>query len=153
MRTIGIRARPDVVTFAVMNADKSFSTVERIHMPKSFEPPEALKHLRSILLDVLSEYKIQAAGVRVTEPLSKSLNVERIQIEGVIQEAFASSDLLGYYVGQISSISARLGVDRTQFKRMVDDGVNVLDIAGWASMSKEAREAVLCALGAQHVAS
>jgi hypothetical protein len=83
----------------------------------------------------------------VTEPSAQTLRIERIQIEGVIQEAFASSSLTDYYVGQISSISARLGIDRALFKPMVE-GQNDLGIETWNRMTKEQREAILCAMGA-----
>ncbi len=150
MKTIGLRATPSSVTFAIFDADdNSIVNVEEIRIPAAFQTPAALKYLRSNLLDVLREYEVECAGVRVTEPNAKSINVERIQIEGVIQEAFASSDLQSYYVGQISSISKRLGIERTRFKPLAagdeDPGVE-----NWKKMSKEAREAILCAMGAKN---
>ncbi len=109
MRTIGIRAAPSVVTFAVIDTDdNSVVNVEKIKIPAAFETPDALKYVRSNLLDILREYDVERAGIRVTESSADGTSVERIQIEGVIQEAFASSDLKAYYVGQISSISARV---------------------------------------------
>ncbi len=149
MVTIGIRAKPTAVTFVVIDGDE-VRNVEDIEIPRAFDTPDALKYVRNNLLDILREYRVEAAGVRVTESNAQSLNVARIQLEGVIQEAFASSSLKGYYVGQIASISARIGMDRTDFKKMVD-GENKLKIDSWETLSKEAREAVLCALGAKNV--
>ncbi|MCG7392900.1 hypothetical protein MHY87_08290 [Microvirga sp. ACRRW] len=148
MITIGIRAAPRVVTFAVYDSEaERIINVEEIKIPAAFSMPDGLKYLRSNLLDVLREYEVGQAGVRVTEPSAQSPSVERIQIEGVIQEAFASSNLAKYYVGQISSISSRLGIDRARFKPLVD-GENAYDIENWDKMTKEQREAVLCAVGA-----
>jgi hypothetical protein len=150
MITIGIRAAPGAVTFAVIDTDdNSVINVEKIKIPAAFETPDALKYVRSNLLDILREYQVERAGVRVTEPSAESTSTERIQLEGVIQEAFASSELNGYYVGQISSISARIGIDRARFKPMVagDDDPGV---ENWDTMSKEAREAILCAMGAKN---
>ena len=107
------------------------------------------KYVRSNLLDVLREYGVERAGVRVTEPNAQTMSIERIQIEGVIQEAFASSELQAYYVGQISSISKRLGIERTKFKPMIA-GDEDPGIENWKKMSKEAREAILCAIGAKN---
>lgn len=149
MITIGIRAKPTAVTFVVIDGDQ-VRNVEDIEIPRAFITPDALKYVRNNLLDILREYRVEAAGVRVTEPNAQSLNIARIQLEGVIQEAFASSSLRGYYVGQIASISARIGVDRTDFKKMVN-GENKLQIDFWEDLSKEAREALLCALGAKNV--
>lgn len=149
MITIGIRAAPKSVTFAVYDTEKnSIFNVEEIKIPAAFSTPDALKYLRSNLLDVLREYHVTRAGVRVTEPNARTMSIERIQIEGVIQEAFASSDLESYYVGQISSISKRLGFERTRFKPLVS-GEDDIGVENWGKMSKEAREAILCAMGAK----
>lgn len=149
MKTIGIRAAPKVVTFAIYDVEQdSIVNVEEIRIPAAFSTPDALKYLRSNLLDILREYEVECAGVRITEPNAQSMSIERIQIEGVIQEAFASSELRSYYVGQISSISKRLGFDRTRFKPIVG-GENDLGVENWDDMSKEGREAILCAIGAK----
>lgn len=149
MITIGIRAAPKVVTFAIYDADENtIVNVEEIKIPAAFPTPAALKYVRSNLLDVLREYKVERAGVRVTEAFSPHLSIERIQIEGVIQEAFASSELESYYVGQIASISKRLGIDRNKFKPLVD-GDSDPGVENWSTMGKEEREAILCAIGAK----
>ncbi|MGO4527351.1 hypothetical protein AB4097_21155 [Microvirga sp. 2MCAF35] len=148
MITIGIRAAPRAVTFAIYDSEKEqVINVEEIRIPAAFSVPDGLKHLRSNLLDVLREYAVVQAGVRVTEASAQSPSIERIQIEGVIQEAFASSSLTRYYVGQIASIASRLGIDRARFKPLVE-GKEAFDIENWDEMTKEQREAVLCAVGA-----
>ncbi len=151
MITIGIRAAPKVVTFAIYDSDAgAVINVEKIKIPAALPTPAALKYVRSTLLDVLREYKVERAGVRVTEPNAQSTSIDRIQIEGVIQEAFASSDLQSYYVGQIASISKRLGIDRQKFKPLVD-GEEDPGVENWNGMSREEREAILCAIGAKDV--
>lgn len=152
MITIGIRAAPKIVTFAVYDsAAPRILNVEEIKIPAALTVPEQLKYVRSNLLDILREYKVERAGIRETEPSSQHLNIHRIQMEGVIQEAFASSELSGYYVGQISSISARLRIDRTAFKPFVDGDVDYPLVENWNKMTPAAREAVLCAVGAVNV--
>jgi hypothetical protein len=147
MITIGIRAAPRLVTFAVYDSEAdAVLNVEEIKIPAAFSKPDGLKYARSNLLDVLREYRVERAGVRITEP-NADPNIDRVQLEGVIQEAFASSDLAGYYVGQIASISARIGIPKTAFKPYVE-GEQSYPVDNWASMSREKREAVLTALGA-----
>lgn len=147
MITIGIRVAPKVVTFAIYNSDThSVVNVEEIKIPAAFEVPAALKYLRCNLLDILREFKVSKAGIRATEPTA-SPNIDRVQIEGVIQEAFASSDLVAYYVGYIASIASRIGIPRDQFKPLVE-GTQEYPVPNWANMTKERREAVLCAVGA-----
>jgi hypothetical protein len=148
---IGIRAAPKSVTFAIYDADaKAIITVEQIKIPASFSTPNKLKYVRSNLLDILREFNVTKAGVRVSEPFAKSLNIDRVQIEGVVQEAFASSELKAYYIGQISSISARLGIERNAFKPLVEGSENY-DIENWQDLDREEREAILCAIGAVDV--
>lgn len=151
MNTMGIRVKPGEVTFAVFDTDaRALVNIEVIKIPKALDTPDALKYVRNNVLDVLREYSIASAGLRVTESSSKQKNVERIEIEGVIQEAFASSCLKSYYVGQISSISRRIGFPRDQFKLYVSNEVTYEAVEGWADLKTEAREAVLAALGAEH---
>lgn len=148
MKTIGIRAAPKAVTFAIFDTTaKAVLNVEELKVPVAFATPDALKYIRSNLLDILREYDIERAGIRVTETLAQSASIDRIQIEGVIQEAFASSTLRSYYVGQISSISGRLGINRKRFRPLVD-GDEDPGVENWKIMSKSAREAILCAMGA-----
>ncbi|MGR2682601.1 hypothetical protein [Chromobacterium haemolyticum] len=150
MRAIGIRAAPKAVTFAVYDDTlKAVINIEDIKIPIAFTVPDSLKYVRNNLLDILREYEVERAGVRITEPNAQSPSHERIQLEGVIQEAFASSSVCAYYVGQISSISARLQIDRADFKRYID-GTLEWDIERWGDMSNAQREAVLCAIGACH---
>ncbi len=147
MITIGIRASPRTLTFAVYDtATQAVLNVEEIRLPAAFDKPDALKYARSNLLDVLREYRVERAGVRVTEP-NADPNIDRVQLEGVIQEVFASSNLAGYYIGQIASISARIGIARTSFRPHVD-GVEDYPVENWDATSKEGREAILTAIGA-----
>jgi hypothetical protein len=148
MRSIGIRAAPQSVTFAVYDSEEEkLINVEDLRVPRAFYVPDALKYIRSNLLDILREYSIESAGIRVTEPSAQSFNISRIQIEGVVLEAFASSALKSYYIGQISSISKRVGIERADFKAFID-GSRSWPIEGWPDLKKEQREAVLCAIGA-----
>jgi len=95
MRTLGIRAKPREVVFAVFDTeDRSLLNVEVIKIPKALATPDGLKYVRNNVLDIIREYDIDRAGIRVTESSAQTLSVERIEIEGVIQEAFASSLLL-----------------------------------------------------------
>ncbi len=149
MITMGLRAAPKYITFAIFDGRAAnVVNVEDIHVPAAFDWPVALKYVRSSILDVLREYGVEKAGVRTTEPMAQSLSIERIQIEGVIQEAFASSGLMSYFAGPIAVGASMLRVDRANFKPMTKDGRNDLDVEGWGDMSEVRREAVLYAIGA-----
>lgn len=105
MNVLGLRASPKEVTFCVFNTEfNEVINVEEIKIPNALETPEKLKYVRATILDVLREFKIVAAGIRLTEFNAKSPNFERIQIEGVLQESFASSTLSFYYQGALGTI-------------------------------------------------
>jgi len=149
MITMGLRAAPKFVTFAIFDdVTTRVLNVEDIQVPAAFDWPVALKYVRSSVLDVLREYQVEKAGVRTSEPMAQSPSVERIQIEGVIQEAFASSGLLSYFAGPIAIGAAMLRVDRANFKPMTKEGRNDLDVEGWENLTDVRREAVLFAIGA-----
>lgn len=151
MNIIGIRAKPDSVTFAVLdNQNNVLLNIEVLKIPKALNTPDALKYVRNNILDILNEYQVKRAGVRITESNAQRPDHRRIALEGVIQESFASSNLESYYCGQISNISARVGINRAEFKPLVDGTTEFPSIENWTTLTKEAREAVLTAIGAQN---
>ena len=148
MNCIGIRVEPRAVTFAIYSAKvKRIINVEKLVIPQAMRIPEQLSFIRSNILDVFREFGISHVGIRITESNARQMNVSRIQLEGVIQEAIASSPVDTYYTGQISSISARLGFKRTDFKKYLDNEL-IFDIEGWTTLDKVEKEAVLTAVGA-----
>lgn len=151
MKTIGIRSTPKEVIFAIYDSTaESIVTCEKISVPRAMDVPSSLKYIRNNLLDILREYEVERAGIRVTEPSAKSTDtsrIARVQIEGVIQEAFASSNLKGYYIGHISNIASKINIPRADFKKYID-GTLEYELEGWGELSGNTREALLCAIGA-----
>lgn len=149
MNTIGIRVKPNSVIIAIHDTiENSIVNVENIKIPKALSTPEALKYVRNSILDILREYKISKAGLRIVEGSSQTLVIRRIEIEGVIQEAFASSMLSAYFCGQISTISAKLDIPRADFKRYIAGELEYENVENWSEHNKEEREAILTSLGA-----
>ncbi len=149
MHTLGIRVQPTEITIAVFEADESTVTnIENIKIPKALKIPESLKYARNTILDILQEYDIKKAGIRITESNAQNLNIGRIGLEGVIQEAFASSFLTAYYCGQISTISSLLGIPRADFKKYIEGELNYGQVENWDQLTKVQREALLSAIGA-----
>jgi|SRR5690554_2820234 len=149
MNKIGIRVSPKEVFYCIYDeGSRAIINIDKIGVPLSLEIPEQLKYIRLSLLDIIREYNVEKAGIRTIESNAQSPSISRIHIEGVIQEALASSDVDDYYVGQISNISARIKIERTEFKPLVDGSKSLDGFEGWEGLSKEQREAVLCAIGA-----
>ncbi|MEI7065913.1 hypothetical protein WCU84_20020 [Dickeya chrysanthemi] len=151
MNILGIRVKPCSVVIAIYDSDENaIVNVEEIKIPKALPTPEALKYIRNSILDILREFNIEKAGLRIIESNSQTLNIRRIEIEGVIQEAFASSMLSSYFCGQISTIAAKLEMERADFKLYVEGKKSYEPIEGWEQHSKEEKEAILTSLGASN---
>ena len=149
MNTLGIRAKPNSVIIVIYDSDENLIVnVEDIKIPKALPTPEALKYVRNSVLDILREFNISKAGLRIVESNSQTLNIRRVEIEGVIQEAFASSMLSAYFCGQISTIAAKLNIPRSDFKQYVDGKQDYEAIENWSNHNKDEKEAILTALGA-----
>jgi hypothetical protein len=149
--SIGIRANPSEIIYSIIQGDENnlhIVLIDKIVNPKSLNVPEQLKFLRNTLRDIIVENKVENACIRITESNARSVSIPRIYIEGVIQELIASSTITKYYVGQISSISAKLNIDRADFKPFVE-GKNVyMNIDIWGDLSKEERESVMASISA-----
>lgn len=149
MNAIGIRVSPRAVTYVIYDgAARQIISVANIAVPKALAAPEALKYVRNTILDVIREYRVEKAGIRITENNAQNPSHERIQLEGVIQEAFASSTVAAYYCGQIAAISARLGIPRTDFKKYISNEMEFAAVANWATHDPDEKEAILTAIGA-----
>ena len=153
-KSIGIRTTPSILFFSIIsyhNDELEILLVDRVNIPKALNIPEQLKFLRNTLFDIINEYKITNACIRITESSAQTLNIPRIYIEGVIQELIASSTIVKYYVGQISSISANLKIERSMFKPYAEGKETFLELEGWAGYSLEQRESLMSAISALNI--
>lgn len=149
MRSIGFRVQPKVVTFAIYDSESAeIINIETIGVPEALYVPERLKYIRNNVLDILKEYKIKRAGIKITEPNAQTINLLRVQIEGVIQEAFASSELEKYVAAHISTLSSLLEIQRIDFKKYIDNELTYTQVENWGTLKPIEREAVLSAIGA-----
>lgn len=151
IRSIGIRVTPSIVYFSVVSFEKEeleIILLDKINIPKALSLPEQLKFLRNTLCDIINEFEITNACIRITESNAQSINITRIYIEAIIQELFASSTIVKYYVGQISSISANLGIERTAFKPFAKGEESFMGIENWQRLKLEERESLMSAISA-----
>ena len=146
---IGIRANPNAITYCVITGNSEefeIKLIDKVVNPKSLDLPEQLKFIRNTFCDIINENKIEVACIRITESNARQINTSRMYMEGVIQELIASSTIENYYVGQISNISASLGIDRSDFKPFVQGQSTFLDMDIWKDLSKEERESVMASV-------
>ena len=152
MNILGIRVEPKITTFVVIESNNEKFTVinsEVIKVPAALDFPEKLKYIRNCVLDILREYAVNIAGIRVAEGNTQNLDVTRLHIEGVIQEAFSSSDVGSYFTGRKSSIASRLGININELDEVLKGKVNYSTICNWEILkSQSSKEAALVAMGA-----
>jgi Holliday junction resolvasome RuvABC endonuclease subunit len=149
-RAIGIRASPQKVWYGVVEGEEEqhIVAVDSIVVPPALHLPEQLHFVRTTLLDILLEYGIRRAGIRLTEPAAQSTSIERLNLEGVIQELLSSSDVEAYFAGAIATIAARLGEgDRARVKEYFDGG-DFRGLKRWSTYSREERESIVTAVAA-----
>ncbi len=152
MRSIGLRASPKIVWFSVVESDAD-GAIEllvstALPVPPALEPPQRLRFIRRTIADTIAEYEAVRAGIRLAESVAKQVSVERMHVEGVLQEVLASSSVESYFLGSIARIAALLELDdRTDFKEFVA-GRDFRGVPGWTDMKSEQRESVMVAVAA-----
>ncbi len=149
--SIGIRVTPSIIFFSVVSLRDEgvdFRVIDKIVNPKALKTPEQLKYIRNTLSDIIHEFSVTNACIRVSESSARSFSIDRVYIEGVIQELFASSSIEKYFVGQIASISSRLNIKRENFKGFSQGKNDFLDIEEWKGFNIEERESIMSAISA-----
>jgi len=152
MNILGIRVEPKKTTFVVIKCENDEFTIinnELIKVPAALDFPEKLKYIRNCVLDILREYSINTAGIRVAEGNSQNLDVTRLHIEGVIQEAFSSSDVDKYFTGRKSSIASRLSMKTKDLDDLFKGKEKYEAVSNWDVLKgSSSKEAALVAMGA-----
>lgn len=153
--SIGIRVTPKIIYFSVVSGEVdgiNIQLVDKIINPKSLKTPEQLKYIRNTLSDIIHEYSVTNACIRVTESNAQKPSIDRIHIEGVVQELFASSTIEKYFIGQIASISAKLDMNRKKFKDIASGEDNYLEITDWKeNYILEERESIMSAISSLEI--
>ena len=153
MTAIGIRAFPKEIIFSIVNIDDRDApfviSSGKVLVPVSLNLPEKLNYIRKTFKDIIFEFDACCAGIRITESNAQGVDITRISFEAILQELLSSSSVKKYFIGQISSISARLKFRRENFKEIVSkDGAFKL-IDNWNDYSTPEKESILVALAAR----
>lgn len=148
LKSIGIRSTPKCVHYAIITssaASNTISEVDKIILPKALEFPEQLQTVRGLFADIIDEHCVSRACIRITETIAQSFSIERVAIEGVLQELVASSHITRYKPIQISHIAYLSGVPRGSINDFFDKKMRLdfLDIG--SEYIREEREAILSA--------
>jgi hypothetical protein len=151
LRAIGIRVSPKRVYYAIVTCTDELCellTVSSLLVPPALQPPDQLRFVRTTLLDIMDEYTVARAGIRISEYTAQKISIERINIEGVVQELLSSSGVDAYFAGRIANIAALVREpDRARIKRYFD-GEQFMSVTRWDSLVSEAREAIVTGVAA-----
>jgi hypothetical protein len=152
LRSIGIRVAPKVVSFSICEKNENSDdvvilTIDKIIVPMALKTEKKLSYIRTTLLSIFAEYKIENAGIRITEATSMNTDIFRIYLEGVIQELLATCNIQKYFLGTLSNISRYLGESSDKIQEFIA-GDDSLFGSNDIPKSRETRESVLIALSA-----
>jgi hypothetical protein len=153
LRSIGLRAAPSIVYYAVVEGRSASDqaellTVGSLPVPVALELPDRLSFVRTTILDIIIEFDARRAGIRLIEYTAQTKPVERLNLEGVLQELLSSSEIEGYFAGAIARIGGLLGEpDKTRVKRYFE-GEAFMGVEGWDGRAVEQREAIVTAVAA-----
>lgn len=148
---LGIRVEPKAVSYAILKEEDGQYEIEQIDVikiPAALRVPEQLKYVRNTILDIVEQNRVTQAGIRVAEGNSQNMDLNRIYIEGVIQESFSSCNVKNYFIGRKISISSRLNIDCKAYDDYVSGRSDFTLVNNWdQATNNNKREATLVAMG------
>lgn len=151
LTAIGIRATPKKIHYCIIKSTAEATQVidfSSVIIPFSLILPEKLNFVRKTFRDLIAEYKCERAGIRITESMVSKPNIERVSYEAVIQELLSSSSVEKYLTGQISTITAKLGLKRVDYKLLLANEQQFELIEGFGGYGTEEKDSILVGLAA-----
>ncbi len=148
---IGFRVEPKKVTYGVVEGPTqgkfTVVSVGEVCVPFALQAPRQLRFIRTTLLDIIEETGSTRAGLRIAEPMAQRKDPFRLNLEGVVQELLASSDVERFIAGPIATIAKLLGErDRTAIKGLIEGHKPPMVDAAWDDLDDLQREALLVAV-------
>lgn len=153
MICIGIRTKPSCVYYTIINNNGDefeILTTSNLIVPKALDIPERLSFIRNCLFSIIEEYKVTNAGIRTIESLVNP-NVERIYIEGVVQELISNSSIEKYFTGKKSKIASILKENVKVITSYIDGDKIFAEIEDWNRYKKEEKESILVAIASSEL--
>jgi len=128
MRYIGIRASVQDVYYSILEKDNEkyrVISISNIKVPKALDVPKQLSYVRNTLTTIIEQYEIQYASIREIEGSAmgrmNKASLFRINMEGVIQEIFATSSIKEYDLACNSSVKSILSSNSNKIVEIADE--------------------------------
>jgi hypothetical protein len=131
-----------------------YRDIATIYVPLALDGPERLNFVRNTVLDVMLEYNVRHAAIRLQEHTRQSLTslaIDRFNLEGVLQESLASCSVEKFVAGQIATLSRYAGIERADFKKLATGEKKFEQYEWerpWSKLILEERESVLASYAA-----
>lgn len=112
--------------------------------------PDQLRFVRTTMLDVIEEFDVIRAGLKLVEHTAHGRHEFRLNLEGVLQEMLASSPVERYFAGRIDRLTFLLGEQSRPLVKQYIRGQQPFDrVPTWDQYRRvEVRESVLAAIAA-----
>jgi hypothetical protein len=153
MIAIGLRVYSNSnIFYTIIEKDENgnliYKSISNIFIPNAMEPAEQLNYVRNTLFDIIAEYSIEQAVVRVSEAnINLTQNaIERFYVDGVILESLAASYVFKYRMGKIATITMLLNINREKFKLLTENKAEfefLPEDMEWKFFTSEQRESIL----------
>ena len=123
------------------------SITDKIIVPCALDTPDKLSFIRILTYTIINQYKIDNAIIRRSEDGTMKVDVNRMNIEGVLQELISNCRIKKYKIYKLSQLGKLLGCSDSNLKSCIR-GNNLYGIENWDKCKKEERESIVCALSA-----
>lgn len=159
MVSIGIRAKAKEIYYCIVDETDSnieLKALERFIVPQALDMPDRLSYIRTSFESIILEFGTVNAGIRIAEGIQTVNNstIERMYIEGVIQELLSNCSVQSYFAGRKNSIASLIGTDSKTLTSCLDGKHDLLGIEGWSDRyKKEEREAIIAAVASLNMES
>lgn len=157
MSTIGFRVTTKEIFYAIIDGsidNPEVITTAKMRFPASLNLPQALSWYRENIKSLLNEFKVEACGIKASEPISRSLGAaakegatKRANIEGVLMEVGASNGL-PVICGSFNTIGSLIGSKKPKDYMTSQKFRGVSD---WDDHNEKTKEAILAGVTALKV--
>ncbi|MCK5536923.1 MAG: hypothetical protein KAI79_08855 [Bacteroidales bacterium] len=151
MKGLGITISPKFVYIAFgkrLKDSVELIDIEQIRIPSILATPNKLHYIRTLILDSILIHQINNIGIRVAERQAPNTSLDRIEIEGILQELTAEANLQ-----KIDIATLREFADELEIKEFLSDYLSgkkdFVEIKHWyICNNSDAREAAIACAAA-----
>lgn len=156
MKAIGIRAKAKEIFYCIVEEAPEYYEIlntEKFVVPQALEMPDRLSYIRTTFESIIKEYGVSNAGIRSAENIQSVSNsvIERIYIEGVLQELLSNCSVDKYFAGRKTTIARLLKTKQENITAMIEGSETLYEIEAWHNYIKEEREALVAGFSALNI--